>query len=146
MFVAHFGNKFIPPYSELMRKTSDRFFEAGISQVYLNITETRYLRKDDGKLARTSRKKSSDDLNPSLDFSLDDPQGKITFYLSLIGLGLGLVVLWAEMAWTTVKGVGKTVYENTKRGSRRAYYATWLFLKSILGSNANNEGPEDKIR
>ena len=46
MFVARIGNIYVSPYNELLRKTSDRLFESGISQLYGGITKRRRMEYD----------------------------------------------------------------------------------------------------
>ena len=139
ILVAKIANAFIPPYSELLRKTSDQLFESGISQMYRQITERRRTEYDDSRMFPVYQNRSSEGLKHSLDFSLDDPQGKITFYLALMGLGLGLIVIWAEMAWNPVKSASKYVYGCTKKASNKTYGATRSLIKQFLCSNTNQE-------
>ena len=145
MFVAHVGNKFIPPYGQLLRKTSDQFFEAGISQIYEGIAERRRMEYDDSRLVPVSHNGSTEGQNQSQDFSLDEPQGKITFYLALIGFALGVVVVGAEVAWNSIKCASKCMYECIKRRSSKAYGATRLFIAHsfiLLRSHAKTQEGE----
>ena len=145
MFVAPVGNKFIPPYGELLRKTSDQFFEAGISQLYEGITERRRMEHDHSRLVPISKNGSTEGQDHSLDFSLDDPQGKITFYLALIGFAVGVIVACAEIAWNPVKCASQSVYECIKGRSSKACGAMRLFIShscTLLRFNANNQEGE----
>ena len=145
MFVAPVGNTFMPPYSELLSKTSDQLFEAGISQLYERLTQLRRTQRDDSRLVPIYKNGSTEDQNRSLDFSVDDPQGKIAFYLALIGMGLGLIVVWTEMACNSIKCASTSVHECTKRWSSKAHGAIRLFIAHLftpLRPKANHQEGE----
>ena len=125
MFVSFMGNIFIAPYSAPLRKVSDQLYESGISQLYEGITKMRLKEYDDSRLTRTYKDTSAEGLTQYLDFSLADPQGKVAFYLALIGLGIGVTVLWGEMAW------------NARHSWRVNYYKIRVFFRSLLGCNDN---------
>ena len=139
MFVIRKGDVFIPPYSHPLRRTSDQLFESGISQMYEGITNGWRIKYEDRRLMPAHRNVSADGKSPSSDFSLDDPQGKITCYLDLIGCGFGIIVLWAEIAWNPIKLAGKYIRHHARSSSSRAWHATGLFIKSMLRVNANQE-------
>ena len=99
IFVVHHGSIFAGPYTQLLKRKSGKLFESGISQMYDEIMKKRRIIFDNYWLAVGEQNVSSADLSSSSpDFSLRDPQGQITFYFTLIGLSVGILGFWLELA------------------------------------------------
>ena len=91
MFVFTSYTSLYPPNIELLRRTLDEFYEAGIGQIYERLKTKHEQEYQDYRLTSATRDQnvSSMSLTSSLDFSLKDPSGRLTVYLILIGFGLG---------------------------------------------------------
>ena len=89
MLVARIVNAFIPPYNELLRKTSDKLFESGISQIYTGITIRRRMEYDGSKLIPLYRNRSVRELKSVVGFLIGRSSRKDYVLLGPHCRGLG---------------------------------------------------------